>query len=504
MDLKTTTKFDPARGCQDPSTGVMGGFFILALAICYAFYLQKNPGGGPKIPVINTWLPGDFWFKGLSRTYVDVMFMVILCFGSMVSWEFLKSKFARAWILLIAILGPLFLVWFEARKTVFGGVVAGGIFWTKFDQGLLFLGLALLLPWPVAIFSKQWQWVRSPWIWALKTAFFRWMAGWLLFAVVMLIMFYHTFYKNAYYENWRVSLSHLFWAYTFLGWPYAFVTNWLKGHRAEDRSDPGFVLLLLWRTIMRVCARQQSRAKLIRHLKNRRVGIVLRDLLVKIFWIPLMVSFLFVEASHFFKFVPDFKKSFDLFYVSAYHGIFVMDVTLGLIGYASASRWLGNKSRSVDPSLFGWMVALMCYPPFNGVTEGYLPYHAFFGEPFSFWNAAWMDVALKMLTLFMFSIYVWATMAFGLRFSNVTNRGIITRGPYAWVRHPAYLAKNVAWWTENIRSFVSPWQFVFLAGWNFIYYLRAITEENHLMKDPDYQAYVKRVRSRFIPRNSNH
>ena len=43
-------------------------------------------------------------------------------------------------------------------------------------------------------------------------------------------------------------------------------------------------------------------------------------------------------------------------------------------------------------------------------------------------------------------IYVWATVMFGARFSNLTHRGIITSGPYRFTKHPAYAAKNIAWW----------------------------------------------------------
>ena len=41
-------------------------------------------------------------------------------------------------------------------------------------------------------------------------------------------------------------------------------------------------------------------------------------------------------------------------------------------------------------------------------------------------------------------------MAFGIRFSNLTHRGILTHGPYAFSRHPAYLSKNLFWWISTI------------------------------------------------------
>ena len=52
-------------------------------------------------------------------------------------------------------------------------------------------------------------------------------------------------------------------------------------------------------------------------------------------------------------------------------------------------------------------------------------------------------------------IYAWATVAFGLRFSNLTHRGILTHGPYAWTKHPAYLSKNAYWWLATMPFLVT-------------------------------------------------
>jgi len=92
-------------------------------------------------------------------------------------------------------------------------------------------------------------------------------------------------------------------------------------------------------------------------------------------------------------------------------------------------------------------------------------------------------------------IYALSTVAFGLRFSNLTHRGIITDGPYRWSKHPAYISKNLSWWLISMP-------FLSLPGWgeslrncalllllNLIYYLRAKTEERHLGRDAVYLAY---------------
>ena len=82
-------------------------------------------------------------------------------------------------------------------------------------------------------------------------------------------------------------------------------------------------------------------------------------------------------------------------------------------------------------------------------------------------------------------------MALGFKASNLTNRGIVSHGPYACVRHPAYIAKNLAWWIGALPTLycafssgdvrAAGYSLLALCGWTTIYALRAITEERHLL-----------------------
>jgi protein-S-isoprenylcysteine O-methyltransferase Ste14 len=138
--------------------------------------------------------------------------------------------------------------------------------------------------------------------------------------------------------------------------------------------------------------------------------------------------------------------------------------------------------------MLGWAAALSCYPPYNNVLGTYLPLDngpaVITGE-----NAL---LALRVATVLLFSIYAAATVAFGFKFSNLTNRGIISRGPYRLVRHPAYLTKCTAWWLEHLPTITLTKAF-FLTLLCGVYALRAWTEERHLSMDPDYLAYKKKV-----------
>jgi protein-S-isoprenylcysteine O-methyltransferase Ste14 len=177
--------------------------------------------------------------------------------------------------------------------------------------------------------------------------------------------------------------------------------------------------------------------------------------------------------------------------------MFVIDVAFATVGYILTLRPLDSHIRSANPFAAAWTAALMCYPPFILMEAGGpLDYHPgtqewtdwFAGHP---WLLAIWGAVLVVLT----AVYAWATVAFGLRFSNLTHRGILTHGPYAWSRHPAYLSKNLFWWLSTlpiltIGSVVDAVRATALMGVvSGIYYWRARTEERHLGVDPVYRDY---------------
>ncbi len=179
--------------------------------------------------------------------------------------------------------------------------------------------------------------------------------------------------------------------------------------------------------------------------------------------------------------------------------MFLVDVQLATVGYALTMKPLDAHIRTANPYLAGWVAALICYPPFILMNNGgLLDYHVatsdwaywFAGQPLLLWIWGAILVALT-------AVYAWATVAFGLRFSNLTHRGILTHGPYAWTKHPAYVSKNAYWWLATMPFLVtsgSPVDMVrntaVLALVSGVYYWRAKTEEKHLMADPAYAEYA--------------
>tara|TARA_R110000782_G_scaffold78276_9_gene155594 strand:+ start:23088 stop:24383 length:1296 start_codon:yes stop_codon:yes gene_type:complete len=178
--------------------------------------------------------------------------------------------------------------------------------------------------------------------------------------------------------------------------------------------------------------------------------------------------------------------------------LFLIDVAFATIGYMLTMKPLDAHIRSANPHIAGWIAALICYPPFVLMGGGGpLDYHRGTGD-WSYWLAGndpllWIWGGLLVLLT---GIYAWATVAFGLRFSNLTHRGIITHGPYRWTRHPAYLAKNLFWWFSVLPflSVTGSWtdalrNCTLLAITSAVYYWRARTEEQHLLEDPVYRDY---------------
>ena len=106
-------------------------------------------------------------------------------------------------------------------------------------------------------------------------------------------------------------------------------------------------------------------------------------------------------------------------------------------------------------------------------------------------------------------IYAWATVAFGPRFSNLTNRGILTHGPYRFTRHPAYLAKNCLWWLTTVPVLTMGTGFdavratLMMGGGQRGLLLARADRGAHLLLDPAYRDYYDWMeRNAPVPRRS--
>lgn len=249
---------------------------------------------------------------------------------------------------------------------------------------------------------------------------------------------------------------------------------------------------------------------------QERLGLL--TIFLKAFFAPLMVAWLFSHMTHMINNGTYLATHLELLQkdflaVFNYRGfwflfqlILSLDVFFFTIGYLIELPILKNQIRSVDPTLFGWAVALACYPPFVGLTGTILAW-----EPVDFpqFDTPAVHITVNFLLLGLMAIYTSASVALNFKASNLTHRGIIATGPYRFIRHPAYICKNMAWWIGSIPAVIAGFQSSLLSallvlssvgGWTMIYTLRALTEEDHLRKiDDEYDRYCEKVRYRFIP-----
>lgn len=220
-------------------------------------------------------------------------------------------------------------------------------------------------------------------------------------------------------------------------------------------------------------------------------------LLVKGFFVPLMFVYLCANMADLQTLATLTVWTPAQWFDTAWLTLFSIDLGFTTAGYLCAFRLIDTHIRSCEPTVGGWLVALVCYQPFwSLISATYIAYE----RPWT-WGSLLYDQPLAyalvgLAILALSAVYAWATVCFGLRFSNLTYRGTVSWGPYRWTKHPAYLFKNASWWLIALpflpyAGAVSALQAcALLLLLNGIYYLRAKTEERHLMAYPEYRAYA--------------
>ncbi|WP_233834073.1 isoprenylcysteine carboxylmethyltransferase family protein [Paraburkholderia sp. ZP32-5] len=289
-------------------------------------------------------------------------------------------------------------------------------------------------------------------------------------------------YHGAFYDPFW-SLLRTLAPYAIAATPFYFA--WMDRHQRE--TDDTYLVL------SRLLLRGERPANW-RPLREMLAG-----WMVKAFFLPLMTVYLSTNAEHL---NASLTSALDAPFSLAtfrfmYDLSFAMDLMFGTVGYLCTFRVLDSHVRSAEPTTLGWLVAIICYQPFwSLISSQYIRY-----EGSTFWDSWLISVpalrfAWGVVIVALLLCYACATISFGLRFSNLTNRGIITSGPYRFTKHPAYIAKNLSYWMISV-PFVEPlgWKIAVthcagLIAVNLLYFLRAKTEERHLMNDPEYRIYA--------------
>jgi protein-S-isoprenylcysteine O-methyltransferase Ste14 len=113
-------------------------------------------------------------------------------------------------------------------------------------------------------------------------------------------------------------------------------------------------------------------------------------------------------------------------------------------------------------------------------------------------DPAWPSGGLLLVTLAA-CLSLASLLSLGRRFGVFPAlRGLVTRGPYRFVRHPMYLAYLIADIGYNLQEWDFGTVLLVMAGWASLFY-RIRAEERILSQDARWSAYAASVRCRLLP-----
>jgi protein-S-isoprenylcysteine O-methyltransferase Ste14 len=313
------------------------------------------------------------------------------------------------------------------------------------------------------------------------------MAG-LVAAVGAIALLYWSFpeYRNGagFYAHCLVAIRAVLPVWAVLTLPYLYWVDRRLAQPEDGLWHVGRLVLLKWKGV-----------------DLAKAGNYLLGWMVKGFFLPLMFTYLCNDLDKLLHY--DLRRLHDVMgvYDWAYFVLYFVDVAMVAMTYAVSLRLSDTHIRSTEPTLLGWVTALVCYQPFwTLINHQYIAYDGPMLWDQALQSAPSLKVVWACAIIGLIGVYVWATVSFGGRFSNLTHRGIITNGPYRFSKHPAYLAKCTSWWLISLPFIGSDGpaaaarRCLLLGLLNGIYYLRAKTEERHLSADPayvDYSAWIE-------------
>ncbi len=306
-----------------------------------------------------------------------------------------------------------------------------------------------------------------------------------VYAVYRLFPIYRTDYYFTFYNKLLAVIDYIF----ILAIPYFIITDLMMKSPKDAYYHLGLLVRFDFKNIDKKLIWEHARAWI-----------------VKAFFLPLMVIYCINNFNFLYNLdlskIHNFKNFFDM----AYSFIFTIDIIFAVIGYSLTLKLFNTQIYSAEPTLLGWLVCIICYEPFwvGAFNSNYFQYEEGFYWGHFFTENSIGYIIWGSFILFSIGIYSLATVAFGMRFSNLTYRGLISDGPYALTKHPAYVFKNLSWWLISVPFITnSDWitalrNCCMLLGVNIIYYVRARTEENHLSNYPEYVAYAEMMNEKSI------
>ncbi len=311
--------------------------------------------------------------------------------------------------------------------------------------------------------------------------------------------------EPAYVANWRFY-EVFFQLYLVAGLPYFCITLMCRASRSEDFYDPAIRIIHMLNQPALRFMRGDSLRSVVRVFRNRYNRKMILNLVMRAYFIPIMLMQVLGYVPYALNLHNAVFDTHDfvtiLFWLVAM--LWLIDLVNAGLAYLLESRWLENRSRSIDMTIIGWAVCLFCYLPLNNVTAAVFP----FAPQLAINNANALIIpsnefliGLKIAEIILLSLHVYIDAGLGLSVANITLKKLQTRGPYALIRHPGTTTKLLLWFVIAF-GYSEFWTAKYLFGylaWAALYIMRALTEERHLRQYAEYRDYQQQVRYRFIP-----
>jgi protein-S-isoprenylcysteine O-methyltransferase Ste14 len=344
------------------------------------------------------------------------------------------------------------------------------------------------------------------WLHLIKQALARYVV-WLVIIYSANILYHNLpFYSTESFQANFLFFEQLLTAYFIVGLPYFVITLIVKSSRHEDFYDPAIRLIHIAKQLFTGLIKEEKNKTAYLVLRNKTNRKVLLNLVMRGYFLPIMVIQVLGTTLGNLEMIQRLSTDNHIlnFLYFATTFLWIMDIINATLGYCLESRWLDNRSRSIDMTITGWLVCLCCYEPLNQITGSLFPFAPFVAthnpQDLIVANVNFL-IAFKFVEIVLLCGHIYSDISLGPSVVNITLKKLQTRGPYGLVRHPGTTTKLLYWLSQSI-IYKQFWTVKILYGycmWAAIYVGRALTEERHLKKYAEYREYMKKVKYRFFP-----
>ena len=222
------------------------------------------------------------------------------------------------------------------------------------------------------------------------------------FAVIVLAYWAFPIYRNGQVQVLFAMLAHVLWPAIAMAPLYVWIADLRMAEPRDGLYMTGCAMLGRWADVDRTVLGQYA-----------------LGWLVKAYFLPVMITlsqadlmwFLGVDIGAMLR--GDEIGWYDL----SYRLLILIDLFVATAGYLLTIRLFDGHIRSTEPTAWGWLVCLLCYPPFWHMTaRNYLAYdddlywgHWLAGLPMI--KQGWGIIIIVLMI-----VYTWATVSFGIRF----------------------------------------------------------------------------------------